>query len=294
MLSISAARFTRSADQRETSRVSGAIFSSLDSGVEQSAAILVDRPAVTDQQDFAASVTAITQFAECPRRYYLERYLGWPGNAPRAIKAVQDDVDDEISASQFGLEVHALLAGQNVAKATPEARSLADAFHASELGRRAAAATRANREFDFLMAVEDVVLRGQIDLWFEENGNLVLVDYKTDEVKARETAARADFYALQLRLYALALERITGRTPAEAYVYFLRPDIAVPVALERTLIDDPEMLVRDFREAQSTVNFPLREGGHCARCPYYRGLCPAGSGCAGVEAGSGLLDAGVE
>ena len=102
------------------------------------------------------------------------------------------------------------------------------AFHASQLGRRAARATRSEREFDFLMVLEDVVLRGQIDLWFEEAGELVLVDYKTDEVKTRETAARAQFYAPQLRLYALALERITGRTPARAYIYFLRPDVAAP------------------------------------------------------------------
>jgi len=244
---------------------------------------LLDRPAVIGQHDFAASVTSIARFAECPRRYYLERYVGWPGNAPRALPNIdEDDADQEISASQFGLDVHALLAGQTVAEATPEARKLVETFHSSELGRRAARATRSEREFDFLMAVEDVVLRGQIDLWFAEAGEFVLVDYKTDEVKARETTARAQIYAPQLRLYALALERMVGRTPARAYVYFLRPGVAVPVSLERSLIDDPEALVRDFREAQSNVSFPLREGDHCTRCPYFRGLCPAGSGAPNV------------
>ena len=247
--------------------------------VEQATVPMLDRPSAHDQHDFAASVTSVAQFAECPRRYYIERYLGWAGNGrhmPRTVDA--DDEDREIGASEFGRQVHALLAGQLVEQPAPEAQKLVAAFHASELGRRAARATRIEREFDFLMVVEDVVLRGQIDLWFEEAGELVLVDYKTDEVKTRETAARAQFYAPQLRLYALALERIAGRTPARAYVYFLRPDVAVPVSLERSLIDDPETLVRDFREAQSTVSFPLREGEHCARCPYFRGMCPAGTG----------------
>jgi len=244
---------------------------------------LLDRPAVSGEHDFAASVTSVTRFAECPRRYYLERYVGWPGNTPRALRNIdEDDRDQEIGASQFGLDVHALLAGQTVADAAPEEQRLVDAFHASELGRRAARATRIEREFDFLMAVEDVVLRGQIDLWFEEAGELVLVDYKTDEVKTRETAARAQSYAPQLRLYALALERMVGRTPARAYVYFLRPGVAVPISLERSLIDDPEALVRDFREAQSNVRFPVRESDHCTRCPYFRGLCPAGSGATNV------------
>ncbi len=243
----------------------------------QSSVELLDRPTVTAQHDFAASVTGVTRFAECPRRYYLERYLGWPGNVPRALPTIdEDDTDQDISASQFGLDVHALLAGQTIPQAAPDARKLADTFHASELGRRAGRAIRIEREFDFLMAVEDVVLRGQIDLWFEEAGELVLVDYKTDDVKAREAAARARYYAPQLRLYALALERMLGRSPSQAYVYFLRPDAPISISLERSLLDDPEQLVREFRDAQSTLDFPLREADHCKRCPYFRGLCPAG------------------
>ncbi len=91
-----------------------------------------------------------------------------------------------------------------------------------------------------------------------------------------------EFYAPQLRLYALALERITGRFPAKAFLYFLRPDLVRSVALERTLLDSPEGLVREFRDAQNEVVFPLREGEYCKQCPYFRGLCPAGSGVADV------------
>jgi ATP-dependent helicase/nuclease subunit A len=240
---------------------------------------IVARPPVDNQYDFAANVTSVARFAHCPRRYYLERYLGWQGNSPRKLlSAEEEDPGDEIDASQFGLDVHALLAGQTVEQATAEARKLVDAFRASELGGRAARASRIEREFDFVMAIENVVLRGQIDLWFEEGGELVLVDYKTDDIKLREAAARAEFYAPQLGLYALALERITGQFPAKAFLYFLRPNIARPVALERTLLDSPEDLVREFRDAQSTLDFPLREGEYCKRCPYFHGLCPAGSG----------------
>jgi len=67
------------------------------------------------------------------------------------------------------------------------------------------------REFDFLMAVENLVVRGQVDLWFEEGGELVIVDYKTDDVKAAEAQDRARDYALQLRLYAMAVEKVAGR-----------------------------------------------------------------------------------
>jgi CRISPR/Cas system-associated exonuclease Cas4 (RecB family) len=101
------------------------------------------------------------------------------------------------------------------------------------------------------------------------------VDYKTDRVTAAEAPARAEQYALQLRLYALALERLTGRAPDEAYVYFLRPNIAVPVDLRPSLFDSPEAAVRDFRDAQQHQHFPLREGEHCRTCPHFTRLCPA-------------------
>jgi len=101
------------------------------------------------------------------------------------------------------------------------------------------------------------------------------VDYKTDRVSAADAPARADRYALQLRLYALALERLTGRMPDEAYLYFLRPNAAVPVDLRPSLFDSPEAAVREFREAQERQHFPLREGEHCRTCPHFTRLCPA-------------------
>src|ERR1035441_2194650 len=143
------------------------------------------------------------------------------------------------------------------------------------LPRPAPRATRVAREFDFLMALDDLVIRGQIDLWFEEGGELVVVDYKTDDVTAAEAHHRARDYQLQLRLYALALERVAGRAPDRAWLHFLRPNTLVEVDLTPSLIESPEQTVRDFQQAQSNLNFPLSEADHCQRCPFYRDLCPA-------------------
>ena len=67
-----------------------------------------------------------------------------------------------------------------------------------------------------------------------------------------------------------------GRAPDRAWLHFLRPNVAVEVDLTPSLIESPEQTVRDFQEAQSKLLFPLLEGDHCKRCPYYRDLCPAG------------------
>ena len=102
-----------------------------------------------------------------------------------------------------------------------------------------------------------------------------MVDYKTDDVSAAEAAHRARDYALQLRLYAVAVERVAGRAARSAWLHFLRPNTLVEVDLTPNLIEGPEQTVRDFQEAQSKLEFPLSEGDHCKRCPFHRDLCPA-------------------
>jgi hypothetical protein len=52
----------------------------------------------------------------------------------------------------------------------------------------------------------------------------------------------------------------------------------VEVDLTPSLLEGPDQIVRDFEEAQSKLEFPLREGERCHRCQFWRDLCPAGKG----------------
>jgi len=229
-------------------------------------------PAISGQQDTNATVTALAAFARCPRSYYLGRYLGFEG---RQAEFEGAEESGELAAAEFGTQVHRLLAGIEVARPDPEALRLVEAFRAGPLGRRLARATRIEREFDFLMALDGLVVRGQVDLWFEEGGELAIVDYKTDAVTTAEAHRRAQDYAMQLRLYALAVEQVAGRAPNRAWLDFLRPNALVEVDLTPSLLESPEQIVREFQEAQTTLRFPLNEGEHCRRCPFVRDLCPA-------------------
>jgi ATP-dependent exoDNAse (exonuclease V) beta subunit len=233
------------------------------------------RPEVTGQHDATVSASSVWLYQLCPRRYYLARYLGWQPVAEPRPSGSAEEGDDDLDASEFGSQVHNLLAGVPVDNPDSSAVELAARFRVSPLGRRAASAARAEREFDFLIELDDILLQGRIDLWFEEGGELVLIDYKTDDVKVAEAADHARSYALQLHLYALALERLTGRLPGRAYVYLLRPDVAVPLALDAGAIEEARETVAALGRAQSTLDFPLRVAQHCYRCPYFRGLCPA-------------------
>jgi ATP-dependent exoDNAse (exonuclease V) beta subunit len=234
---------------------------------------LLPPPAVTGQFEGNVTVTALAHFARCPRAYYLGEYLGFESKPRRTAESAAGDA---LAASELGIEVHALLAGKPVEDPDPQAVRLAETFRKSPLGRRVERATRVEREFDFLMGVDPLVVSGQIDLWFEEGGELAVVDYKTDAVGEPEVQHRAQDHELQVRLYAMAVERVTGRAPARACLHFLKPNAVVDVDLNPSLIDSPDEIVRDFVEAQEKLEFPLREGGQCRRCPFYRDLCPAG------------------
>ncbi|MBV9506652.1 MAG: UvrD-helicase domain-containing protein [Acidobacteriia bacterium] len=234
----------------------------------------LSRPQLTDQQDTNATVTALATFAKCPRQYYLAEYLGLVGRTQN-LEPGSATSKSSSPASVFGTTVHKLLSSDLPQKADPAEAALVDVFRRSTLGQRAARASRVEREFDFLMAVDGLVIRGQIDLWFEEAGELIIVDYKTDTVTALEAHRRAEDYAVQLRLYALALERYLGRAPDRAWLYFLRPNTPIKVDLAPSLLDSPEQIVREFQDAQATLQFPLREAEHCLRCEFFGELCPA-------------------
>ena len=102
----------------------------------------------------------------------------------------------------------------------------------SELGRRIMAADKMSREFRFSLLCpaesffeggegEKVLLQGVVDCLIEEKGELTVIDYKTDRVRGSALKERAKAYAGQLRAYAIAVGRITGKPVKECVLYFL-------------------------------------------------------------------------
>ena len=112
------------------------------------------------------------------------------------------------------------------------------------LGRRmkkAAEQELLHREQPFVLAVpacevreeyktrEELLIQGIIDAYFEEEGDLVLVDYKTDKVPKARPGELTEKYKVQLQYYRQALERLTGKKVKETYIYslFLGTEILV-------------------------------------------------------------------
>lgn len=105
--------------------------------------------------------------------------------------------------------------------------------------RKAQAANTLYREQHFMKQVpndylfpgsdtsEPVILQGIIDAFFIEDGEIVLVDYKSDHVREAETLIGR--YRKQLELYAEALEKITGLRVKEKLIYSIILEQAIPV-----------------------------------------------------------------
>ena len=105
-------------------------------------------------------------------------------------------------------------------------------FFSSDLGKRLINAKRIERELPFSMLFEgkrvydtledgeDLFLQGIIDTAFEEDGEWVLVDYKTDRVKSGEDLIKR--YKIQMDLYKEALQRLTGMPVKACYIYSFR------------------------------------------------------------------------
>ena len=72
-----------------------------------------------------------------------------------------------------------------------------------------------------------VLIQGIIDAFFEEDGQLVLVDYKTDAVKAKEELIGR--YKAQMDLYQEALERATGKRVKEKILYSFKLQAEISV-----------------------------------------------------------------
>lgn len=97
-------------------------------------------------------------------------------------------------------------------------------FVQSDIGRRVANAVNCGsvrREQPFVFEYEGQLIQGIIDLYFEEDGELVIVDYKTDRVNKSAAGAQklVKRYTVQLNYYAKALAQLTGKCVKEKIIY---------------------------------------------------------------------------
>ncbi len=115
-------------------------------------------------------------------------------------------------------------------------------FFETELGKRLCASEKVYREKRFIINLpiaevygeipdnvknEKILVQGVIDCAFEESGEIVLLDYKTDRVKTEEELISR--YKEQLRMYKFALETVIGKKVSQVYLYSFSLDREIEI-----------------------------------------------------------------
>ena len=138
----------------------------------------------------------------------------------RAVHGVLQVVD---LASGEGLEdaVAAQCLAEGVLPFAPLVSVLARSALGSEVVKRAAARDHWRESYVGMVRPDGTVLEGFVDLIYrEDDGSLVIVDYKTDDAPDAALPARVGYYAPQLNAYRTIVEAaIDGPTAAPVLVF---------------------------------------------------------------------------
>ncbi|QEJ97236.1 UvrD-helicase domain-containing protein [Treponema phagedenis] len=113
-------------------------------------------------------------------------------------------------------------------KLKKEIHTMRDTFFNSELGKKALAAQLRKTEYGFITRLENKLVAGQIDLLFEADNCIYIVDYKTDSVINPEN------HRLQLQVYKKAVDDLcrikhAEQKPIRLVLFYLRHAQAVEV-----------------------------------------------------------------
>ena len=201
--------------------------------------------------------------SELKRRFDYEDALSAKLSAKTVLKSSVLDSDFHISSAEAGIINHLALRHMPIKNVTEETvneccRELVNAgllkeeellyvnvsaiagFFESPLGKRLSNAEKVFREESFNILVpqsdisgnqyapeeDKVLIQGIIDCMFIENGQVIVIDFKTDKSLSEETE---NMYKTQLELYAQAAEKITKLPCREKYLYMLNKGTTINI-----------------------------------------------------------------
>jgi ATP-dependent helicase/nuclease subunit A len=113
----------------------------------------------------------------------------------------------------------------------PEALKVVKRTLASDLVKRILRSDRYFKEVPFAFKEKGVIVEGKMDVIFQEDDAITIVDFKTDKVTEADLEIRAKHYKPQIETYARAVQATLGRSPREVILFFLH--VMVPLVLGR-------------------------------------------------------------
>ena len=230
------------------------------------------------------TASALQTYLHCQRQYYYQQVLA----VPELEQTVAGEQAHELPASVTGSIVHKALElynGYNAeavfaialdefapGAAATQAKSMFDAYIVSDLYK--ALPKKQKRELEFVQPLQqELAAEGVIDLLaFDEDDNMIIVDYKTgtppepDEVKLG--------YAYQLALYKDAAEKLySGKRVVRAELHFLQNMSVWQLPLDKSYLQEAVELCEEISGKGEEDDFACICNESCAYC-HYAYLCP--------------------
>lgn len=230
------------------------------------------------------TASALQTYLHCQRQYYYQQVLA----VPELEQTVAGEQAHELPASVTGSIVHKALElynGYNAeavfaialdefapGAAATQAKSMFDAYIVSDLYK--ALPKKQKRELEFVQPLQqELAAEGVIDLLaFDEDDNMIIVDYKTgtppepDEVKLG--------YAYQLALYKDAAKKLyPGKRVVRAELHFLQNMSVWQLPLDKSYLQEAVELCEEISGKGEEDDFACICNESCAYC-HYAYLCP--------------------
>lgn len=257
-------------------------------GVQQQLALeplsLAPLPAYAACGRTCFTASALQTYLHCQRQYYYQQVLA----VPELEQTVAGEQAHELPASVTGSIVHKALElynGYNAeavfaialdefapGAAATQAKSMFDAYISSDLYKLLP--KKQKRELEFVQPLQqELAAEGLIDLLaFDEDDNMIIVDYKTgtppepDEVKLG--------YAYQLALYKDAAEKLyPGKRVVCAELHFLQNMSVWQLPLDKSYLQEAIELCEEISGKGEEDDFVCSCNESCAYC-HYAYLCP--------------------
>ncbi|MCP4252314.1 MAG: UvrD-helicase domain-containing protein [Candidatus Scalindua sp.] len=251
-----------------------------------------------DNSHYVYSVTELLKYHFCPQLYYLNSILGLQGmneKCTTGLHSAEDEGesrlnDDEIPGHELGNVVHRVFSRYDFPednlneyiekelsiynldtnqKSVDLVAEWVNSFYNSDVGKEVLSSERYKREKSFIFKHRNNLIRGQIDLfYFNEGGLLKIIDYKANDITIDEIQEKVTLYQLQMQLYTRALESIYGQMVDETILYFLVPDKPVIIDTSGEACKELDSTLNNFFAAHKNGNFKKLSGQKCEWCEY--------------------------
>jgi ATP-dependent exoDNAse (exonuclease V) beta subunit len=249
------------------------------------------------------SYSGLEDYNRCGYRFYLDRALRLPRPSDAPAPAPGEG-RDALPGTVRGSVVHTLLERLDfAAPGAPEHGQVAELieshgepvrdvevadltgmverFAASGMRERIAGAGRVRVELPFAFTLDahgrSLLVNGVVDVHAEEDGGVLVVDYKSNRLEGRTPAeiTEAD-YTTQRLVYALAALRSGAPAVEVAYVFLEQPDRPVTEIFDSSGAPELERRLLELAAGVTGGRFEPTASPHrelCADCPGREALC---------------------